>query len=59
MAWQCVCFTCDKSFNTLGIARHRAMHRDRREDCEILYSTGITRLHKYAVIPNLKKVSHV
>lgn len=43
----CFCFTCEKGFNHLGIARHRAMHRDNREDCEIMYSGGTTRFHEF------------
>ena len=34
------CHTCKKSFHHLGICRHRAMHRDKREDCEITYMHG-------------------
>ena len=34
---ECYCFTCDKFFHSLGIARHRAMHRDRKEICMIEY----------------------
>ena len=36
----CTCHTCDKDFHYLGIARHRAMHRDKNEICEITYSDG-------------------
>ncbi|GAG89398.1 unnamed protein product [marine sediment metagenome] len=34
------CETCKKTFHPLGIARHRAMHRDKREDCIIQYTRG-------------------
>lgn len=34
------CHTCKKDFESLGIARHRAMHRDKKEDCEITMSDG-------------------
>lgn len=44
----CYCHTCKKEFHYLGIARHRAMHRDRMEDCEITYSDGNTYLHGYS-----------
>ncbi len=44
----CYCHTCDKSFNYLGIARHRAAHRDRKEDCKITYTNGDTYLYEYA-----------
>jgi hypothetical protein len=30
---QVTCDTCGRAFNSLGIARHRAMHRDRHENC--------------------------
>jgi len=32
----CYCYNCRRWFHSLGIARHRAMHRDRKEDCTIL-----------------------
>lgn len=38
----CTCHTCGKDFHHLGIARHRAMHRDRQEDCEITMPLGGT-----------------
>lgn len=44
----CYCFTCDRFFNALGIARHRAMHRDRRENCRIGYTDGRTVEHKFS-----------
>lgn len=34
------CYTCKKSFASMGIARHRAMHRDKREGCEIEDAEG-------------------
>lgn len=34
------CETCDRYFKSLGIARHRAMHRDKREDCVITTKEG-------------------
>lgn len=36
----CYCHTCKKSFYPLGIARHRAMHRDKKEDCKITFTHG-------------------
>lgn len=36
----CECLTCDREFHHLGIMRHRAMHRDRNEDCRIMFSDG-------------------
>lgn len=35
------CYTCDKAFHPLGIMRHRAMHRDKKEDCKIELKNGI------------------
>lgn len=39
------CFTCDKVYNSLGIARHRAMHRDKKEDCTIEFTRGTFTWH--------------
>ena len=36
----CFCRTCGRDFHYLGIARHRSMHRDKNEDCEIVFSDG-------------------
>lgn len=36
----CYCHTCDKSFHYLGINMHRAMHRTRKQTCEITYTNG-------------------
>lgn len=44
----CHCHTCGKDFHYLGITRHRAMHRERREDCKITYTHGDTWIHKYS-----------
>jgi hypothetical protein len=38
----CHCHTCQKDFHYLGINRHTAMHRDRKEDCTITYTYGNT-----------------
>ncbi|MBU2025409.1 MAG: hypothetical protein ABIC19_00720 [Patescibacteria group bacterium] len=38
----CYCHTCKKSFHSLGIARHRAAHRDKKEYCKITFSAGDT-----------------
>lgn len=27
----CYCHTCDTELNSLGVARHRAMHRDKKK----------------------------
>lgn len=44
----CYCCTCNKAFHYLGIARHRAMHRDKKEDCKITYTNGDTYTHKFS-----------
>lgn len=36
----CYCYTCERGFHHLGIARHRAKHRDKGENCKIQYSDG-------------------
>ena len=43
----CYCHTCDKWFHPLGINRHRAMHRDKKENCEITYTYGDTYVFKF------------
>lgn len=34
------CYACGRSFHPLGIMRHRAMHRDRRERIKIREPDG-------------------
>lgn len=41
------CRTCQKEFHYLGIARHRAAHRERRERCVITFSDGRTETYHY------------
>ncbi len=48
----CYCYTCDKDIHHLGIARHRAMHRDKKEDCKITYKDGTTINHKFREVRN-------
>lgn len=38
----CFCHTCGKEYHWLGINRHRAMHRDKKQYCEITYTYGNT-----------------
>lgn len=45
----CRCQTCDKDFHYLGITRHRAMHRNKQEDCVISYTHGNTIHHRYSI----------
>lgn len=44
---ECYCHTCEKAFHSLGIARHRAMHRDDAERCEITYADGLRLKHNF------------
>ncbi len=41
------CHNCKKDFHPLGIMRHRAMHRDKKENCKITFSNGKTYLYTY------------
>ena len=41
----CYCHTCKKSFHYLGIARHRAAHFKRKENCTISYTNGDMYMH--------------
>ncbi len=43
----CYCYTCKKWFHYLGIARHRAMHRDKKENCKISYTDGSKYKYSY------------
>lgn len=44
----CYCHTCQKAFHYLGINRHVAMHRDKKEDCRVTYTYGDTYLYKFS-----------
>lgn len=48
----CYCYTCEKAFHYLGITRHRAAHRDKREDCKIEFTHGDVHTWKYSELPN-------
>lgn len=37
---ECYCHTCKTWYHYLGIARHRAMHRDKKENCVITFTNG-------------------
>lgn len=43
----CHCYTCGRDIHHLGIARHRAMHRDRNETCRIMFSDGRVFTYKF------------
>ena len=47
-AKNCRCHTCDRDFHYLGITRHRAAHRERKEDCVITFTYGNTRKYAYS-----------
>lgn len=51
----CYCRTCKKDLHYLGVARHRAMHRDKMEDCEITLTSGDTYVWRYSKIKEEKK----
>ena len=51
----CFCYTCNKRFDSLGIARHRSMHRDKKEKCRIIYSTGKCYIHDFRDEKKVKK----
>lgn len=44
----CYCHACNKEFHHLGISSHRAMHRNKKENCRITFSHGNTRSWNYA-----------
>jgi hypothetical protein len=44
----CYCHTCGRTISSMGIARHRSMHRERREICVIEYSGGNVLQHDYS-----------
>jgi len=44
----CYCYTCKKDFHYLGIARHRAMHRDKKQNCVISYTSGEKYLYRFS-----------
>ncbi len=43
----CYCHTCGIYYHYLGIARHRTMHKEKKENCKITYTHGDTYEHKY------------
>jgi hypothetical protein len=47
------CKTCDLYFHPMGIARHRAMHRDRKEDCTIETPSGLVVSYNFSKTPKL------
>jgi hypothetical protein len=42
------CHNCKKWFHHMGLARHRAMHRDRKEDCEVTMTNGERYIYEYS-----------
>lgn len=51
----CYCHTCQKWFHYLGINRHRAMHRDKKEICKITYTDGNTCIFDFRDIKDGEK----
>lgn len=47
----CRCHTCERDFHYLGINRHVAMHRDRKEDCEVTFTYGDRYKYNFAEKP--------
>nr|DAF05730.1 MAG TPA: C2H2 type zinc-finger protein [Caudoviricetes sp.] len=43
----CYCHTCNKDFHYLGINRHVAMHRDKRQRCKVTYTYGDTYIYPF------------
>ncbi len=43
----CYCHICEKEFDSMGIAGHRAMHRRKKEYCKITYTNGLTYEHDF------------
>jgi len=48
---ECYCHTCGRALHSLGIMRHRAMHRDNREDCEITFTNGQRYRYRFSTVP--------
>ena len=44
----CFCYKCGRLFFPLGIARHRAMHRDKKETVAIQYADNSIVNHLFA-----------
>lgn len=55
----CYCHTCKKPFHYRGINRHRAMHRNKAEDCKITYTYGNTITFKFSKPKNEKAMEVV
>lgn len=41
------CHRCKRYFHRLGIMRHRAMHRDKKEQVKITYTNGNTYIYEF------------
>lgn len=48
IAKTCYCHTCKKELHYLGVAKHRAMHRNKKQDCKITYTHGDTYEYAYS-----------
>ena len=49
-AKNCYCHTCGKPLHSLGLASHRAMHRNKGENCRIENSHGEISKYKFAAV---------
>lgn len=49
----CYCHNCKRWFHSLGIMRHRAMHRDRRDPHVVIdfYKTGYSETYDFSQRP--------
>lgn len=52
----CYCLTCKKELHHMGVAMHKTMHRRKKENCKIRYTSGDVCLFEYEDIklPYLK-----
>lgn len=53
------CHTCKRYLHPLGMARHRSMHKDKKENCEIEYSDGRIRCFKFSELQTTLKTAGV
>ncbi|MGV4331525.1 hypothetical protein [Ornithobacterium rhinotracheale] len=44
---ECYCHTCKKWFHFMGIAKHRAAHKNKGESCKITFTNGDTYFFNY------------
>lgn len=44
------CHTCKRYFHPMGIARHRAAHKDKGESCTITFTHGDTYRYNFSKV---------